>query len=99
VALENSYRVCVGRALSPEYIDKVRQFCTSHYLKLSLGGAWLLYAFVAQKRSHLGPQLAYLVKPSDVVTVLLGRSDSWAARSIVAGDAETITKSKRHRTC
>jgi threonine aldolase len=97
VALENSHRVCGGRTLGPDYLESVGQYCTSNNLKLYLDGARLLDAFVAQKRSHPDLQLADLVKPFDAVTVFLGRSESWAAGSIVAGDAKTITKSKMYR--
>lgn len=92
VALENSQNRCGGRALSPEYVQEVVDFCEDHGLSLHMDGARLLNATVA-----LGISPADGLRGVHSASLCLSKGLGAPVGSVVVGSGDFIYRARRIR--
>ena len=92
LSLESSHNNCGGRAISTEYISKVRKYTKKHKVRMHLDGAraWNSSLF-------LGIEMKEMVKDFDIVNVCLSKGMGCPAGSMIAGTEEDIRKAKIFR--
>ncbi len=92
ICLENTHNRCGGAVLSPEYMRAVHHFAHERGLLVHLDGARLFNAAVA-----LGVDARELTRHVDTVQFCLSKGLAAPVGSILAGDAEFITRARRAR--
>ncbi|KAK0396467.1 hypothetical protein QR680_001726 [Steinernema hermaphroditum] len=92
ICLENTHNFAGGKAISLEYITKVRAVADEHNLKLHLDGARIYNAAV-----KLNTSVAELCKPFDTVQMCFSKGLGAPVGSIVVGSKEFIKKARRIR--
>jgi threonine aldolase len=92
ICLENTHNRCGGVVLSPEYMRAVHHFAHERELLVHLDGARLFNAAVA-----LRVDARELTRHVDTVQFCLSKGLAAPVGSILAGDAEFITRARRAR--
>ncbi len=92
IALENTHNRCMGAALSPEYMARVRALADRHGLKVHVDGARIFNAAVA-----LGVPAAELARHADTVTFCLSKGLCAPVGSLICGPRDFIREARRVR--
>ncbi|WP_376789331.1 low-specificity L-threonine aldolase [Thermoflexus sp.] len=92
IALENTHNRCMGAALPPEYMARVRALADCHGLKVHVDGARIFNAAVA-----LGVPAAELARHADTVTFCLSKGLCAPVGSLICGPREFIREARRIR--
>src|SRR6266487_3401991 len=92
ICLENTHNRCGGVVLSTEYMQAVHHFAHERGLLVHLDGARLFNAAVA-----LGVDARELTRHVNTVQFCLSKGLAAPVGSILAGDAEFITRARRAR--
>jgi threonine aldolase len=90
--LENSHNRCVGAAIPPDYMARVREIADRHRLKVHLDGARVFNAAVA-----LGVDVREIAQYVDSVTFCLSKGLCAPVGSVLCGDEDFIYRAHRAR--
>ena len=92
IALENTHNRCMGAALTPEYMARVRALADRHGLTVHVDGARIFNAAVA-----LGVPAVELARHADTVTFCLSKGLCAPVGSLICGPRDFIREARRIR--
>ena len=92
ICVENTHNEMGGRAIRPEFMEKVAEIAREKNLKIHVDGARIFNAATA-----LGLPVAKLVERADTVSICLSKGLGAPIGSVVAGSSEFIKRARRLR--
>jgi len=92
IALETTHNRCMGAALTPEYMARVRALADRHGLTVHVDGARIFNAAVA-----LGVPAVELARHADTVTFCLSKGLCAPVGSLICGPRDFIREARRIR--